>query len=293
MAVIHQEIEHSGEKRTCHVFVPDEERTRRALVVVLHGGGGDGAHIQRITHFDTIAAREGFCVAYPDAVGNVWNSGGHAKAERDVPHDADDTGFLALLIESLVAEHALDPARVFLAGASNGAMMCHRMACESSALVAGVGMVMGAIPAGVYDTFAPTRPVPALFINGTEDPIVPWEGGTVRVGRQMRGQVVSVAETVAFWVRHNGASEQAEREWLPKQDNDGDTRVWREVHHATGSGANVVLYGVEGGGHTWPGGEQYLAEWIIGKTNRDFDASETLWGFFAESWARDGSPDTR
>ena len=42
----------------------------------------------------------------------------------------------------------------------------------------------------------------------------------------------------------------------------------------------MVLFSVHGGGHTWPNGEQYLPEGIIGKTTRDLDASEQLWDFF-------------
>ena len=45
--------------------------------------------------------------------------------------------------------------------------------------------------------------------------------------------------------------------------------------------AAVKLYSVQGGGHTWPGGPQYLPEATIGKTSRDFDASRTIWTFFA------------
>ncbi|NMD03070.1 MAG: phospholipase, partial [Bacteroidales bacterium] len=45
-------------------------------------------------------------------------------------------------------------------------------------------------------------------------------------------------------------------------------------------GTEVILYAVEGGGHTWPGGFQYLPAWIIGKTSRDIDANEVIWAFF-------------
>ncbi|MCX6008557.1 MAG: hypothetical protein NTW48_00675 [Chloroflexi bacterium] len=47
-------------------------------------------------------------------------------------------------------------------------------------------------------------------------------------------------------------------------------------------GAEVVLYAIEGGGHTWPGGLQYLPELVIGKTSREFNASEVIWQFFKE-----------
>ena len=38
---------------------------------------------------------------------------------------------------------------------------------------------------------------------------------------------------------------------------------------------------VSDGGHTWPGGVQYLPERWIGPTSRDFAASEVIAEFFA------------
>ena len=40
------------------------------------------------------------------------------------------------------------------------------------------------------------------------------------------------------------------------------------------------IIAVIGGGHTWPGGLQYLPESVIGKTSREFNASEVIWQFF-------------
>jgi polyhydroxybutyrate depolymerase len=40
---------------------------------------------------------------------------------------------------------------------------------------------------------------------------------------------------------------------------------------------------VDGGGHTWPGGAQYLPVAWIGHTNRDIDATETIWRFFKDA----------
>jgi len=49
----------------------------------------------------------------------------------------------------------------------------------------------------------------------------------------------------------------------------------------TGSDRKLII-AVIGGGHTWPGGLQYLPESIIGKTSREFNASEVIWQFFKE-----------
>ena len=65
-------------------------------------------------------------------------------------------------------------------------------------------------------------------------------------------------------------------------DPSDGTRVVREAYGSCKAGADVVFYRVEGGGHTWPGGRQYLPERVIGKTNRDISASEVIWRFFNE-----------
>jgi polyhydroxybutyrate depolymerase len=45
----------------------------------------------------------------------------------------------------------------------------------------------------------------------------------------------------------------------------------------------VTLAVIEGGGHTWPGGYQYLPERFIGRTSRDIDANSLIWNFFKKA----------
>ena len=47
------------------------------------------------------------------------------------------------------------------------------------------------------------------------------------------------------------------------------------------TGDIVRKLSIEGGGHTWPGGPQYLPQSIIGRTSRDIDATPTIWEFFS------------
>ena len=47
---------------------------------------------------------------------------------------------------------------------------------------------------------------------------------------------------------------------------------------AAEDGAEVVLYEIQGGGHTWPGGA-LQPEVMLGKTCRDWNASEAIWQF--------------
>jgi polyhydroxybutyrate depolymerase len=116
--------------------------------------------------------------------------------------------------------------------------------------------------------------------SNTEDPLVPWGGGEIRFGRQKFGKVLSVLESVKFWTTHNQCSSPSNITWEPDRDPKDGTRVRKELYNQCRESSEVVLYGIEGGGHTWPGGDQYLPEWMIGKTSRDIDANEVIWDFF-------------
>ena len=66
---------------------------------------------------------------------------------------------------------------------------------------------------------------------------------------------------------------------MPDIANDGTTIT--EIKYIGGTNnAEVVSYIVNGGGHTWPQGYQYLPETAIGKTSQDMNANEVIWAFF-------------
>jgi polyhydroxybutyrate depolymerase len=43
----------------------------------------------------------------------------------------------------------------------------------------------------------------------------------------------------------------------------------------------VVLYRIDGGGHTWPNGRQYAPRFLVGRTTRDVDGTRAIFDFFA------------
>jgi len=96
------------------------------------------------------------------------------------------------------------------------------------------------------------------------------------------GKVLSVPDSVNYWVTYNNCSSTPEITWLPDLDPQDGTRVRREVYDEGDEGTEVVLYAIEDGGHTWPDGLQYLSESLIGKTCRDINANEVIWEFFRE-----------
>jgi polyhydroxybutyrate depolymerase len=126
----------------------------------------------------------------------------------------------------------------------------------------------------------PSRPVPVMYMQGSKDPLVHIEGGEVgfRSGRG-RGESVSLAEAARFWRTEDQVAEKPSVEDLSERIDDG-THVRREVWSGRKNGSEVVVYTIEGGGHTWPGGAQYLPKVIIGTASQNLDATPTIWQFF-------------
>jgi polyhydroxybutyrate depolymerase len=88
-----------------------------------------------------------------------------------------------------------------------------------------------------------------------------------------------VPATIARWAAFNrcAATPQVARE--PERDARDGTRVRRERYEGCRAGAEVVLLAVEGGGHTWPNGQAYMPERVVGRVSRELDAAETIWEF--------------
>ncbi|HZQ32012.1 MAG TPA: PHB depolymerase family esterase [Mycobacterium sp.] len=262
-----------GVTRTYELHVPAGVAHPTGLVVNLHGSGGTGAGQEALTHYDAVADAHGFVVVYPDGVERSWADGrGASPADR---RGVDDVGFLTTLVASLVREYGIDPGHVFAVGFSNGAFMVDRLACERPDVFAAIAPVSGTLGAGVGCT--PSRPVSVIETHGTADPIVPFNGGPM-TGRGGRSVIVSALAMSQRWRQINGCRDEPAASVLPGADGLDVRRS--EVEQCAG-GSGVVFMQVDGGGHTWPGGSQYLPKALIGPTTRAFDESETSWQFFA------------
>jgi polyhydroxybutyrate depolymerase len=158
--------------------------------------------------------------------------------------------------------------------------MSYRLAFDLSGRFAAIASVGAPLSEQLYARPPPASPVSVLLIHGTDDPLCPWCGGYVSFGSRYRGRVVSVEATIDYWVAAEGCSTTPVTKDLPDADPHDGTRVHEEVYGGGREGTEVELLAIEGGGHTWPGGIQYLRERTIGITCRDIDASQVIWEFF-------------
>jgi polyhydroxybutyrate depolymerase len=275
-------IDVSGVARTYLIHTPaDAVQAPRALVIALHGGGGRGSGMVALTRhrFDALADRDGAIVVYPDGIDQGWNDG---RADEHAPKrraEIDDVAFLRALVDDIDRAHGVDRTRVYATGISNGAMMCFRLAREAGDAFAAIAPVCGLVPVG-HDLLPWPRPVSVLLMVGTEDPLVPFAGGDIAIGRTMRGAVLSAAATLDVLLAADHLTGPASDTALPDVDP-GDGTACRVARYRSGDHDQAVeVYTVTGGGHTWPGGLPYLPERIIGRTSHDFVACDAIWEFF-------------
>jgi len=277
-------IEVGGLSRTYHVHVPPGlDAAPAPLVLVFHGGGSNGPATERLTRFTALADREGFVVALPDGVGHNWNDGREIARSRAHRDHVDDVAFVAALLDAVPRHHAIDPRRVYATGISNGGIFSHYLAAHLAGRLAAIAPVVGGIADPPSRWLRPERPVSVLILQGTSDPLVPYHGGPVAFGR---GRIIDTEDAARRWAALDGAGEPV-REPLPA--GEGCCGGLRTVYPGGREGTEVALVRLDGGGHTWPGGAQYLPALLVGRVCRDFDATRLIWEFFM-AHPRPGGP---
>jgi polyhydroxybutyrate depolymerase len=278
------QIEVGDHQRDYAYYLPAKLPANAPLLFVLHGSLQTLDDIRTFSayQFERLADEHGFIVVYPQGVERNWND---CRAVADYParqQNVDDVGLIAALIRRFASEHQADPRRAFLAGYSNGGHLGLRIALERPNLLAGVAAVAASLP--TPDNLA-CRPVagatPVLLMNGTRDPINPYNGGRVTLfGFGDRGHVhSSYASALYFAERAGYAAAEMQRENLWQNGDNPAQRVELDRWQAA-ERAEVALYAVIGGGHLLPQAG-FRAPRLLGPTLSGFDGPRAIWDFFA------------
>jgi polyhydroxybutyrate depolymerase len=244
------------------------------LIFVNHGGQGTAKGMMAVADFRTIADREKLLLIYPEGTQNTWNDGRPTTANQ---LGVDDVNFFRELCNYAAANLSANSSRIYVTGLSNGGFMAARLGCELSDRIAAIAVVGASFEQGIYNSCSPANTMPAMIIQGTLDPLVPFNGGLVSPGAG--GTAVSHSLSISKWVAINKCSTSGTETNLPDIANDGTT-ITETKYTNTGTGIEVAGYTVVNGGHTWPLGLQYLPETSIGKTSKDMNANEVIWAFF-------------
>lgn len=273
-----------GMQRTFLTYTPPNLKAGAPLLFVFHGSGGNGASMREVTglEFDALADAQGFVVVYPDGFRTYWNDCRKASLQPARVMNIDDEGFIEAMIAKEAADHLIDKKRVFAAGWSNGGQLAYRLAMERPQQFAAVAAISASVPTPPNLACAPSgASMPVMIINGTADPINPFNGGNVMLGFTSLGPVYSADATAQYWAMLNGVTDEPVVTRLPHKVQADPTWVEQKSYSAPGR-PSVVLYAVHGGGHLVPNRYFQFGE---GQT-QDLDAPAVIWDFFSKAASR-------
>ncbi len=251
------------------VLISDQRTTRSQpapLVLALHGAGGSPKSFRARSRFDRAARSAGVIVAYPSADGGVWRDGRQGR-------DPGDVDYLEALIAALQSDPRIAQGPVFVVGHSNGGGMALRLACDRPDLVAAIGIVATKVPAAY--ACGRGRPVPAVFVHGTADPVSAHDGDA-------RAGTLSAAESLSLWQRRNGCSANVRIKRIDQNRRDKTSVVSRRY---TGCRADLQHFLVLGGGHGWPTATA-RSSGRLGPQSGEINAGTEIIRFFSQIGAR-------
>lgn len=273
-----------GLTRSYLSYVPRGLPKGAPLVLVLHGSGESGNQIRREMGygFDRLADHYQFAVVYPDAHRSAqgdWNACGTVGDGTAAKANVDDVAFLTELVEQRLAEGGFDAGRVFAVGSSRGGFMVFRLALEAPSVFRAVAAVSANVhtPENFKCTPSQVGTSSVLIMNGTKDPLVPFDGGTVSfLGFSYKyGRVMSSQESAQFFAKLNHIASAP----TTVETRVADGSLVKQLRWTNGSNVDVELVAIEGGGHGMP--QPYRRHpRLLGPSLTEPNGPEVIWAFF-------------
>ena len=265
-----------GAPREFTMYVPNGLRATsiHPAVLLLHGGGGNGSAVAAQTGMSGAADTEKFIAVYPESNGRPWNDG------RDTTSSSiDDVAYINSVLNTIGNQWQVDRTKIFVAGISNGGMMTQRLACAAPNNFAGFGVVSANLPEGLENNCNPRDNANMMLISGTQDPIMPYNGGEVAsvpaLSLGAGGNVLSFPDTAGFWAAKNQCGLAIVTD-VSDSTADGTT-VEKLVYDAFAQGT-LEAFKITGGGHGWPGTTGNSS--LMGNTSTDINATTEIINFF-------------
>lgn len=249
--------------RSFHFQKPTNNATKASLVFVLHGSGGSGVQImQGARKLAAIAEKENLLLVYPDGYKHFWNECRKASTAEANVLNLNEEGFFESMIQYFKKIYNIDERKVFAIGTSGGGHMAYKLALTLPKKITAISAIIANLPdAKNMDCLASGIAVPVMIINGTKDPVNPYEGGEVVIPGTVLGTVQSTEQTFHYWANLAGYKGEATKELLP--DNDPtDGKTIEKYRYQENGKPEIVLLKVIGGKHDYPNDiDVYLESW--------------------------------
>jgi len=272
----------SERQRHYKIYIPSTLTAGSPLLMVLHGSmqNIDEIRVASGYEFERLAEHHGFLLIYPQGYKNNWNDCRKTASYPAKAENIDDLSFLQALIEKAESEYHIDTQQVFIAGWSNGGHMGFKAALERPEMFSAIAAISANLPTAEHsDCHAKGKPMSVLIMNGTEDPINPYQGGRVTLfGFGDRGQVLSSIQSAEYFADLAGhttesMTQQVLTQGLQHKQGSVVVKNWQ----ATGK-AEISLVTLQGGGHLIPQGF-YRAPRLLGNNTPEFNGPEFIWQF--------------
>lgn len=279
-----KELEWDGRQRRYTVFTPSQLRDGASVLFAFHPSQSSGKDMRQMVGnvIERIAEKENVIIVYPDGYEGHFNDCRRVASYSARTLNVDDVSFTTRMIEQLVADKKVDSGRIFALGYSNGGHMALRLALETPEMIRGAAAIAANLPTpdnmGCRMAIKPTRII--SFVEGTKDPINPYDGGQVTLfGFGNRGNVLSAQSSAQWFANALGLSASETVTLSSVSDLSTYQQDW------ISSSAHVRLITIEGGGHTVPQAA-YRFPRIFGSTLQSDSVLESIWQQFTESNAK-------
>jgi polyhydroxybutyrate depolymerase len=264
--IIRDSIDVDGNQRAFQFQKPASGGGGASLVFVLHGSGGNGKDMMAATiNLRKKTELENVMFVYPDGYKRYWNECRKAASSQANQLDINEEGFFQGMIEYFKTKYHIDEKRVFAVGTSGGGHMCYKLALTMPGKFKAITAIIANLPDNDnLDCAESKASIPVMIVNGTDDPLNKYEGGMMRSGDFVMGNVRSTDRTFHYWSDLAGYKGDPKRTSLPDTDP-ADGKVIEQYSFKEKGKPEVVLLKVIGGKHDYP---------------NDIDVHVEAWKFF-------------
>ncbi|MCC5815834.1 MAG: hypothetical protein JJT78_13860 [Leptospira sp.] len=272
------ELSHKGMDRSYLIQYPKSNK-KKPLLLVFHGGAGTPEGMMALDRNELLNSSKviDFAIAYLKGEGNSWNDGRITETTTAHKKSHDDVGYTLKVIQDISKKYSIDEKQIHAVGISNGGMFSLRLACEVGEKFASITSITANMPKDLSGICPAKFSTNLTIMNGTDDPLVPYNGGDIKIFGRSHGTVLSTDETIEFFQNKWNCNPSTNTKFLPKQDPQDSTKI--QIASISCGSKVIKLFKIINGGHTWPGGIQYLPERRIGKVTQHLNASEYVADF--------------
>lgn len=277
----------AGLDRTYHLYIP-ENPTNAPVVMLFHGNGGSHDDILGLTGIKApykiwldLAQQENLILVVPNGTLGSSNSRGwnDCRADAATNPTTNDVQFVIDLLDFVKAKYNSNNSKIFAVGTSNGGHFAIRLAQEIPNRITAFASLVAANAVNSKCTNSNTK-ISALFMNGTNDPIMPYMGGQMASNR---GEVFSTDNTIAYWVQRNATNTTPEITNINDSNTNDNSTVTKYLYKNGADNTEVALYKINSGGHTEPSiAQRYSPLYLltVGNQNGDMEMAQEIWTFF-------------